>query len=299
MFLSRWRFTGAQGAIVNDVRCNIQTFVSAFKRIVLCNALAFFIWSDAVAGFERVIHSPALWGKGLTTTASRNGEAVMLNPASLAEEQVFSASMFFSPSPFDLPQLENGGVTAVIPASSFVAGVSVLSSGFSLYREFIGTATIAKSFFENLDVGANISLNHLSIARYGSAATFTFDFGTSLEVVNDVRWGFAILNCTRATIGASRDPLPQMYLTGFEYTVLPRATVAADLVKDARYPFSIRVGTQFSPHEILDVRFGVSSAPSRYYAGFGVRVLSLYVDYSVATHAELGLTHDIGIAFQL
>jgi hypothetical protein len=290
MFLSRWRFI--------FIRCNIKTFTAAFKQLLLCGAVVFGAWSDAVAGFERVVHSPTLWGKGLATAASRNAEAVMLNPASAAEMQSFQASVFYSPSPFNLPQLSNGGITVVAPFSSFVTGVSALSSGFSLYREFTGTATIAKSFFGTLDVGANISVNHLSIARYGSTAAFSFDVGASLEIVNDLRWGFSLLNCTRSTIGSTHDPLPQIYLTGFEYTVMSRAAVAADLVKDVRYPFSIRAGTQFSPHEILDIRFGVSSAPSRYYAGFGVRVLSLYVDYSVATHAELGLTHDIGIAFQ-
>ncbi len=290
MFLSRWRFI--------FIRCNIKTFAAAFKRVLLCGAVAFGVWNDAVAGFERVVHSPALWGKGLATAASRNTEAVMLNPASAAGMPSYYASVFYSPSPFDLSQLSNGGITAVVPFPSFVTGLSILSSGFSLYREFTGTATVAKSFFGTLDVGANISVNHLSIARYGSAATLSFDVGTSLEIINDVRWGFAFLNCTRSTIGPTHDPLPQIYLTGFEYSVMPHATAAVDLVKDVRYPFSIRAGTQFSPHEILDIRFGVSSAPSRYYAGFGIRVMSLYVDYSVATHAELGLTHDIGIAFQ-
>ncbi|MDE3057065.1 MAG: hypothetical protein KGJ59_03800 [Bacteroidota bacterium] len=297
MFLSRWR-------IVAFIRHNIKTFITAFKlrtsleRTFVWGAIVLVSLDNVFAGFERVVHSPVLWGKGLATAASRNIDAVLLNPASAAGTESFSISVFYSPSPFELPQLSNGGITAAVPLSSFAVCSSLVTSGFSLYRELSGTVTIANSFFGTLDVGANLSLNHLSIARYGSAAALTFDAGAELEVGGGVRWGVALLNCTRSTIGRGHDALPQLYLTGFEYTVLPRATVAFDIVKDFRYPFSIRAGTQFSPLESLDARFGVSSAPSRYYAGFGLRAMSLYVSYSVATHPELGLTHDIGIAFQ-
>ncbi len=290
MYLSRWRFI--------FIRRNIKTFAAAFKQALLYAVIVCSASDIAMAGFERIVHSPGLWGKGLAAAASRDPDAVLLNPASAAGTQTLRVSVFYSPSPFDLPQLSNGGITVTTPFSSFVASASVVTSGFSLYREITGTATIAKSFFGTLDVGANVSVNHLSIDRYGSAKVFSFDAGASLEIADDVRWGFALLNCTRSTVGCLNDPLPQVYLTGFEYTVVPRATVAIDVVKDFRYPFSLRAGAQFSPHEVLDIRFGISTKPSRYYAGFGVRVMSLSVDYSVATHAELGLTHDVGIAFQ-
>jgi hypothetical protein len=59
------------------------------------------------------------------------------------------------------------------------------------------------------------------------------------------------------------------------------------------------MGVEFSPYEIVDVRFGVSNEPSRYFCGLGIHYLSVSLDYAVATHLELGLTHSFGISFSL
>ena len=58
-------------------------------------------------------------------------------------------------------------------------------------------------------------------------------------------------------------------------------------------------GVRFSPIEIINLRFGMSTEPSRYFAGVGIQYYSISVDYSVATHVELGLTHTIGISISL
>ncbi len=185
------------------------------------------------------------------------------------------------------------------PVKSFAGGVAVTTMGFSLYREVTATAVAAKSFGGIVSAGCNINYDHLAIAGYGSAWSIGVDVGAAVQITDEVRWGFSLLNINRPTIGEEKDELPQLYLTGVTCDVLPTASVSFTLIKDVRYPLSVRTGVRFSPLEFVCLRFGVSSDPSRYFAGFGIHYSSISVDYSVATHAELGLTHTIGISFSL
>lgn len=185
------------------------------------------------------------------------------------------------------------------PLDSFAGGVAVTRTGFSLYREITATAVVAKSFGGIVSAGCNINYDHLSIAGYGSAFTIGIDVGATVQITDDVRWGFSLLNINRPTIGKEKDDLPQLYLTGATCDLLPTASVSFTIIKDVRYPASIRTGVRFSPLEFVDLRFGASSDPSRYFAGIGIHYSSVSIDYSVATHVELGLTHSIGVSLSL
>ncbi len=186
------------------------------------------------------------------------------------------------------------------PFDSFTGGVAVTRTGFSLYREITATAVVAKSFGGVVSAGCNINYDHLAIARYGSTYTFGIDVGASVQLTDDVRWGFSLLNVNRPTIGREKDELPQLYLTGVSCQVLPTASVSCTLIKDVQIssigPYRASGSLRWSSSTCA---LAFSSDPSRYCAGFGIHYLSMSVDYSVVTHVELGLTHTIGISINL
>ena len=287
---------------------NITTFVFPFKlskvrvvhcrRVWMCVLLTVYIQA-ARAGFERTAQPPSVFGDGGSALFSGGIEPLLLNPSAAASLKSMYSSFFYSPSPFDLPQLSNGGMLFAFPVESFTAGAAVTSTGFSLYREVTATATVAKSFGGIVSAGCNLNYDHLAIARYGSAYTVGIDVAASIQVTDDIRWGFSLLNVNRPTIGLEKDELPQICLTGASCELLSTASVSFTMVKDTRFPVSVRTGARFSILEIVDIRFGASSEPSRYFAGVGFHYASVSVDYSVATHIELGLTHSIGISFGL
>ncbi|MGA7162286.1 MAG: hypothetical protein WBZ48_14920 [Bacteroidota bacterium] len=287
---------------------NITTFVFPFKLLKTLLAryrraetllLFFFCLQTVQAGFDRTAQPPSVFGDGASGLFNGNVEPLLLNPSAAASVTSFYSSFFYSPSPFDLPQLSCGGMFSVFPFEPFNAGVAVTTTGFSLYREMTATATVAKSFSGVFSAGCNINFDHLAIARYGSAFSLGIDVAASIQVDDDVRWGVSLLNINRPTIGEEKDELPQLYLTGVSCELLSNADVSCALIKDVRYPLSIRTGVRFSPFEAIGLRFGVSSEPSRYFAGVGIHYASISFDYSVATHADLGLTHSIGISFGL
>ena len=287
---------------------NITTFVFPFKllkpflthyRRAEALLLFFFCLETVQAGFDRTAQPPSVFGDGSSGLFSGNAEPLLLNPSAAASLTSFYSSFFYSPSPFDLPQLSTGGMFSIFPFEPLTAGIAVTSTGFSLYREITATAIVAKSFSGVFSAGCNINLNHLAIARYGSAFSVGIDVAASIQVNDDVRWGVSLLNINRPTIGVEKDELPQLFLTGISCELLSNASVSCTLIKDVRYPLSVRTGARFSPFEAIDFRFGVSSEPSRYFAGVGIHYSSISFDYSVATHADLGLTHSIGISFGL
>jgi hypothetical protein len=285
---------------------NITTSAFPFKPFEIIPApvrcgglfvLTLFWFSTSHAGFERTPQPPAVYGDGMSSVFSGDIDQVFLNPSAAASLKSLYTSFFYSPSPFDLPQLSNGGMIAAFPLDSFTAALAMTRMGFSLYREMTVSAVAASTFGGIVSAGCSINYDHLAIARYGSAYTVGIDAAAAVLLSDDIRWGFSFLNLNRPTIGGEKDQVPQLFLTGVNCDVLSTASVSFTLIKDVRYPVSIRTGIRFAPLESIVLRAGVSSDPSRYYAGFGIRYSSISVDYSVATHAELGLTHTIGISF--
>jgi hypothetical protein len=284
---------------------NITTSVYSFKFIaphpsLVFLAEAFFLVSllevPLVAGFERTAQPVSLTGTAESAIFAPESESVLLNPSAAASQNSFHLALFYSPSPFDLPQLANYGMTAVCPWSPVDLAVSTASAGFSLYRELTTTVTIAKSFDGIFLAGVNVNIDHLAIARYGSSSTIGIDVAASMQVTDDVRWGFSLLNVNRPAIGGADGQLPEVYITGVTCRPTPFADISFSVIKDVLFPASVRTGVDFSPVGILRLRIGISTEPSRYFAGFGVQVSPVTIDYAVATHEELGLTHSVGVS---
>jgi hypothetical protein len=287
------------GINITTFGCSFKRYLSifAFHRLAFSLALLVFHAENATAGFERIALPPRVFARGLSPSYAGDIESLQLNPSAVAALQSLYVSAFHSPSPFDLSQISNGGVLVASPLKFLNVGLAVTSTGFSLYRELTATATLAKELDGRFFIGCNINYDYLAIANYGTAYAIGIDVAASVQVMEDLRWGFSLLNVNRPTIGELNDELPQVYLTGITCELLTTASVFLNIVKDVRYPVSSRMGVEFSPYEIVSVRFGLSNEPSRYFGGIGIHYSSVSVDYAVATHLELGLTHSFGISF--
>ncbi|HTR81949.1 MAG TPA: hypothetical protein VMM58_10000 [Bacteroidota bacterium] len=286
---------------------NITTFVSAFKSANVHSAafvrrlfiLSVFFPPALFSAFERTAQPVALTGTAYANLYGKDVGAFLLNPSAIAGVQSFYFNAFYSPSPFGLQQLANRGALVACPTGFIDAGLCVTSSGFSLYKEVTASASIARTYNGILSAGCTVNYDHLAISRYGSASVIGIDLGATVQVADEIRWGFSLLNVNRPSLAGSADELPEIYTTGISCEVIPTANISFALVKDVRFSPSVRAGAEFSPHEILQLRFGVSTEPSRYYAGIGIRLSVASFEYGVATHLALGLTHSIGISIGL
>ncbi|MEW5800188.1 MAG: hypothetical protein AB1728_14415 [Bacteroidota bacterium] len=265
-----------------------------YKLFILFIQVAF--TSSLVAGFERTAQPTALFARAFSGAAFASESNVWLNPAALFGIASFRSSLFYSPSPFQLPQLTNYGLLIADDIEGVKVALSLRSFGFSLYRETSGSLTAALTEIENFGVGLTLSLNHLAIQNYGNATKVGIDIGSIYTVTSELAIGLSLTNINGATFGGD-DDIPRVLLAGLSYRVLENALFTIDLVKDVRYDATFRAGIEFSPHEIFIVRSGVQGEPSRLFGGIGLRITPFVIDYGTATHDDLGLTHSIGISF--
>ncbi len=58
-------------------------------------------------------------------------------------------------------------------------------------------------------------------------------------------------------------------------------------------------GAEFRVFDLLDLRFGGTTNPNRFTAGFGLKIDKFDLDYAIKTHSDLGETHAVSLAYRL
>ncbi len=232
----------------------------------------------------------ALGGAG----AALSGDvwAVSFNPGCLARVVRTEISLYYSPGPFGLTDVATKAAAAGVPTRLGVVAISMKTFGFALYRELTAAVSYA-CLIPQTGLGLTVNYHAARIRGYGSAGTIAIDGGVLVEPAKGVCVGAAVKNLNAATIGASREPLPQAHEIGVSYQPDRALTLALDLHKETGYPLSPRCGLEYRPVDAIALRGGISDVSSGYSAGVGVGWESLLFDYSVTAHQELGWTHDM------
>jgi hypothetical protein len=266
-----------------------KSFVLVIQVILLAQT--------AYSGFERTAQPVSVIGRGLSGSAMFHFDNVLINPASISAVASLRSSIFYSPSPFQLPQLSGYGLLVGTPISTVYTAVGFHTFGFSLYRETDGFISAGTMLSDGTGIGMNLHLYHLTIERYGSASAGVLDMGGIFRITEAFALGGAIHNLTGADFGDD-DDIPRTLLTGISVSVSGNAVVNVDMVKEMRYPVTFRIGTEVMLHENLTVRAGVQEESSRIFWGMSVILIPFRIGYSYAAHSELGPSHSIGISIE-
>lgn len=265
--------------------------------VFVCAIQVFVIPQPSVAAFERIAQPTALFARASSGIAMASPENLFVNPASLSFIRSVFATSYYSPSPFGLSQLSNYGAAMAHPFGGLSVAAGVSSFGFSLYRESIASAVCGMLMTDQFSSGASFHLYHLSVDRYGSAYRGIIDLGALFLVNDQVTVGMSISNLLRTSFGDT-DDIPTTISGGISLKVTPNTVVNADMVKDVRYPVSFAFGIEYQPHEIISIQTGTNGETSQLFGGVGIQLRPFRINYGVAAHPELGVTHSIGITFQ-
>ncbi len=250
------------------------------------------LFRNSFAQFELIdIGAKPISLGGAFTSLANNSNAVYYNPAGISQLQFREISIFYSPAPFGLKELANGSVNYVEPTKFGVFGLSAKTYGFDLYKEITVTATYSNNYKKKIFYGANVNFYNLKIQNYGSASTFGIDIGGLAYLTDFLRWGFAAFNLNRPKIGTQDDKLPQVYRTGI--SIQPRNDInfVLDVEKDTRYTTSVKAGIEYSVYDMIDLRAGIGTEPTRFSGGVGLYYSIFEIDYGFYNHQDLGLTH--------
>jgi len=236
---------------------------------------------------------------GASTAILDNPWAAFSSPGTLPSITGRVISFDYSPQPFGIKELAQGSFTYVEPTSAGTFSISGSRFGFDLYREVDFQVSYGRSVTDLFAVGGTLHYDHLSIERYGSAHAFACDIGTLARLSDCLQWGFTAFNVQGASIGASHERLPRVFVTGIAYQPIPEAHLAADLEKDIRYPLELHGGVQYSLLDVIALRAGTTTDPSVFSIGLGVRYSLLQLDYAFTNHEDLGPTHQVSLSLFL
>jgi hypothetical protein len=254
--------------------------------------LFFVLFRVSYAQFELIdIGAKPISMGGAFTSLANNSNAVYYNPAGISQLPFREVSIFYSPAPFGLKELANGSINYVEPTKFGAFGLSAKTYGFELYKELTITATYSNNYKKKIFYGANVNFYNLKIQNYGSASTFGIDIGGLAYLTDFLRWGFAAFNLNRSKIGTQDDKLPQVYRTGISIQPRNELNFVLDVEKDTRYTTSVKAGVEYSLYDMIDLRAGIGTEPTRFSGGVGLYYSIFEIDYGFYNHQDLGLTH--------
>lgn len=263
-----------------------------FKRLLIIIVILIVSFRFNYAQFELLdLGAKPIAIGGAFTSLANNSNAVYYNPAGISQLPFREVSIFYSPAPYGLKELANGSVNFVEPTKFGAFGLSAKTYGFELYKELTVTATYANNYKKKIYYGFNINYYNLKIQNYGSASTFGVDVGALAYLTDFLRWGFTAFNLNRPKIGTQDDKLPQVYRTGLSVQPRTDLNIALDIEKDTRFPVSIKAGIEYSLYDLVDLRAGIGTEPSKFSGGIGLHYSLFEIDYGFYNHQDLGLTH--------
>ena len=221
--------------------------------------------------------------------------AVFNNPAGLSQFNWREIGIYYSPAPFGLSELSNGYVAYAEPFSFGTVALGGMTYGFELYRESKISLGYSYNYENKFFAGLAVNYHSFSIQNYGNSNAFYLNLGGLAYITHQLRWGFAITNLNRASIGNEDDQIPIIFSTGFSYDLIKTLTINLAVEKDIRYKPSVQFGLDYNIIEYLALRVGFQNEPARYAAGIGINYSIISLDYAVFTHQDLGLTHQAGL----
>lgn len=147
-----------------------------------------------------------------------------------------------------------------------------------------------------------ILVNYMHVAQgggYGSARTVSIDAGLAAEISQRLLLGTMITNLNQATYGNTDEGLARELSIGLSYSLNDSLLFSGDLVKDVRFPLSLRTGIEFNPVPQLYARSGISTEPVTWTLGFGFEADNLFVNIAIQRHEILGMSPamDFGMHF--
>ncbi len=178
--------------------------------------------------------------------------------------------------------------------------LALVETGFEQHSERTVRLSHGISLAEGLAFGYGLSGYNLYQKNIGSGYGFGLDLGMLARVYRIWTLGFSARNVNLPRIGRGEEgELPRMLVFGVGYSPSPGIRSALDLEKEPGKGTRLRVGQELRIiQDHLTIRVGVITLPVSFTFGFraGVRFASL--DYALATHSELGLTHSFGAVLQ-
>ncbi len=280
---------------------------------------------ESFAFLDQGISARAVGFGGAFTAVADDASAFLYNPAGLGQLEEGELSLGFSRPFTELPGYNISYLGLAKPLAIGFGTLGTLGAGFvhmrfgemeevdfgPTGRTFIPTETLialawGKGFGGDIEeeilpstyIGFNFKIFYSKLDKYSDSG-FGIDIGFMRYFHSLFRIAFTIENLVSPNIRLKEQsdiPL-QHFRLGTAFGSLYGFTASGEMEVDLEGRLSGRFGGEFTLMELLSVRGGYRTATDEPFAGVGVRLKMLGVDYAVSFPEQFGLSHRIGITY--
>ncbi|MCS6978995.1 MAG: hypothetical protein NZM15_02690 [Flavobacteriales bacterium] len=224
--------------------------------------------------------------------------AAFNNPGALGYLGRSGAGVFYD-NRFLLPELGTAGMSAAAATRRLgVFNLAFLRFGGRFFNRNRLSFSYARTFSPYLSAGMTFNYHYLAFGdMYGSAHAFTGELGVLARPTRDFSVAFHLVNPVRQTIAAfDNERLPALVRFGIGYLWAGKLRTHVDAEKDLDRPFAVRLGLEYLPVPILQVRAGGGTGPVTAAFGMGLRLGPWQLDLASSYHQVLGFSPQAGLS---
>lgn len=200
---------------------------------------------------------------------------------------------------YNLKPLSHQNFAGEIPSrwGNFALGIQTF--GVKQYKESTFSLAYGRRIKQKLLGGVTVNMYSLSIPNYGSATTVGISLAWQVNLNDNIRWGTILHNINGPTIGKSKDPLPQLILSALSFHPTKKISIQIEWEQDTAFAGHLKTGFSFQPKDWLSLHTGFISGTGQVTGAIGVNFHQVNINYAMANHPQLGLSHWMGFSIPL
>ena len=242
--------------------------------------------------------TPVYTGLGAYSTEHNDILSFAANQAALAQLKNAAVAVY-AERKFTLAELNNYSAVLGLPTASGSFGLKAVYAGFSDYNETQLGLAYGRKLGKKIDVGAQFNYNGIGIAGYGNASALSFETGMILHISDKLHTGLHCNNPVGGKFGKDQqEKLSSEFSLGFGYDASDKFFLSAKIVREESQPIDVNVGFQYKFIQQLQLRAGLSTATTTFWAGLGLSWKSTRFDATASYHPQLGLTPGLLLIYQ-
>jgi hypothetical protein len=268
---------------------NICFFITGFQHFRLQILLQLVLVTVPSILFAQGTMGSRVFALGQSGTALTNDHWSLFQNPSLMETDDYTVS-FYAMRFAGIEELTDLAFTLQMDTPAGRAGIGLHHFGFDLFREI----RIRVGYGNRLDLfhyGAALTYFHIEQGGgFGSAGALGIDAALAAQLGNRILFGATAVNLNQPAYGNSEEELYRSLALGFSYQMTNEILFLFDVVKDVRFPISIRSGIEAEIVTGFYIRAGITTEPLTWTAGIGLKTGTISINIAVQQHDPLGLS---------
>lgn len=190
-------------------------------------------------------------------------------------------------------------VGVVKPMAFGTASLNVYRFGDALYSEdqvSLGFGHRVSRF----SFGFRLSGYQYHIETVGTRFTSALDIGGIAKLSSELALGMQITNLTQAKKSSyTQEKVPTRIQTGLDYQPTEALKLVTEVEHEVQAKTNLKIGAEYTILKKISFRSGVQTAYFQQFFGLGLAHQALQIDYALRNHAELGMSHQLSLAYKL